>query len=550
MKRLFALSVLVIALFISGCPKNSVAPLDNSTRKFGYYGTDTMSKVPVSTQKYGFKTTNLPDAVDLQPKFPPIGDQGQYGTCVAWSVAYNYRSAINGISKGLTQAQLASPSNQFSPRDLFTNIPDNAKGTGCDGTNFATALSLAQSRGIATLATVPYSNLGDCSQNNAQAGWSSDANQHKIKSWRKIEPAIDAIKENLANGIPVMFGAKLADNFMTYTGGVISSATGYDKVGIHAYHAMVIAGYDNNKGPKGAFKIINSWSQSWGDNGVVWVDYDFFINEFCVDTDNSGKPLFTAVSDDGTTPPGPSPTTTGVDLAAWAFSDVSTVNSNYPTQRQINYNIYNIGTQPANPDANWSVYYIFYNAFDATDYGIIFYDEFNTSIQANTYYCPTTDHCIINIALPAGDNFANIAYSQTSLFQTYLMPDITGIYYILLIADGSDVFAEDNEMNNIFYTTNDPVYFQNGIYGKTSAGAFNNYSHYFNFINSTKGLPDLASLKHNKYNTAVTSYNLNAYRPDEITDFLKYEHKSGRLQAKINAYKSSKTNWDVLNGKK
>ncbi|HOP14581.1 MAG TPA: hypothetical protein PLH09_11455, partial [Lentimicrobium sp.] len=33
-------------------------------------------------------TAGLPASVDLSGKFPPIGDQGEYGTCVTWAVGY------------------------------------------------------------------------------------------------------------------------------------------------------------------------------------------------------------------------------------------------------------------------------------------------------------------------------------------------------------------------------------------------------------------------------------------------------------------------------
>ena len=36
--------------------------------------------------------TGLPSAVDFTDKFPPIGDQGQYGTCVAWAAGYNLKN--------------------------------------------------------------------------------------------------------------------------------------------------------------------------------------------------------------------------------------------------------------------------------------------------------------------------------------------------------------------------------------------------------------------------------------------------------------------------
>ena len=189
---------------------------------------------------------------------------------VSWAVAYNLKTALNGMSKGLSSSQLYSSANQFSPKDLFIAIPDNQKGQNCSGTNFSDALEILQNRGVASMQTVPYSSLGDCSNSNLQSSWTNEANQNKIKYWRKIEGSIQSIKQNLSNNIPVVLGAKLSDNFMSWdSNSVISSSTSFNNVGQHAYHAMIIAGYDDNKGPNGAFKVINSW----GNFGVIMVIY-------------------------------------------------------------------------------------------------------------------------------------------------------------------------------------------------------------------------------------------------------------------------------------
>jgi hypothetical protein len=517
-------STFAATLVFTSCDPAVVEPTLNA---LGYFGEDNLDTVPTNVS-FGNGAANLPSSVDLTTKFPPVGNQGQYGTCVAWAVAYNYKSTIDGIAKGVSASEMASPSRQFSPKDLFTAIPDANKGANCNGTNFSYALNLAQERGIATMATVPYTGLSSCSQSSVQSNWTTEANQYKIKSWRKISGTLDAIKQNLANNIPVILGAKLADNFMSYSGGVISSASGYNQVGMHAYHAMVIGGYDDNKGANGAFKLVNTWGTNWGSSGYVWVDYNFFINEFC--KDGSGeKPLFIAETAGGNAPPNNNPTNnTGVDLAAWASSDISLYSTATPTERVINFNLYNIGTVAAKPSSNWSLYYIYYNAYDANDYGIIFYDEFNTTVAANTFDCPTDYNCVINYSLPAKDNLANVLFpNETALEQTYYMPDISGEYYLVLYADPDDVFAEAEEMNNIFYTTEYPKSFSHGYAARTSQPFANNT---FAFKNPLS--PSSENIKQNRFNSAVTPSHKNAYRPDEIMNFFKREKASGRLQEK------------------
>src|SRR5690625_6030951 len=84
---------------------------------------------------------------------------------------------------------------------------------------------------------------------------------------------------------------------------ILTSNTSFDNVGIHAYHAMAIVGYDDSKGPGGAFRIVNSWGKYWGDRGFIWVDYQFFLNEFC-DFDGQ-KPLYIVAIQEGELPDEP-----------------------------------------------------------------------------------------------------------------------------------------------------------------------------------------------------------------------------------------------------
>lgn len=507
---------------------------NNSSVVTGWTGSDDPNAIP-SAVNFG-NGQAVPGSYDLVSKFPPVGDQGNYGTCVAWASGYNIKTALEGMSHGYNSTQLSAVSNQISPRDLFTAIPDADKGQNCGGTNFTDALDILLKRGAATLQTVPYNNLNGCSNSNLQSNWTQEAGNHKIKSYRKIGLKVDEIKENIANNIPVLCGAKLSDNFVSWNSdNVLSSNTTYNQVGMHSYHALVIAGYDDNKGSNGAFRIINSWNAQWGDAGYIWVDYSFFVNEFCY-----GGNVYIAVNEDGnvTPPTNDSTVAGGVDLAAWAFADVSTTNqTGYTNSRQITYNIYNIGTQPASASKNWSVYYIYYNAYDANDYGFLFYDEFNTSIAAGTYDCPTTDHCIINADINGGDDFANTVFQTSNLYQDYFVPNITGEYYLVMIADAYDAFGESDEQNNLFYTTDQtPVYFQNGSAGRNGNGQPVASLQNYNFKN--KLTPSVSNLKNNPYKTSVNNVYPNAYRFEEIKQMVKNQKNSSKWNQKLQEFKN------------
>ncbi|MEI6126896.1 MAG: C1 family peptidase, partial [Pseudomonadota bacterium] len=214
----------------------------------------------------GVGSGTLPAKVDMSDKFPPIGDQGQTGTCVSWAVGYNLKSYLEGIDKGSvpTTAQ-----QQFSPKFLFWMVADSEKGDNCNGSQFEANFDVLQKYGAAKLSTVPFQDLGTCRPAAAEIpqAWKDEAASYMIEAYRKIDhTSLEEIKTYLADSRPVVIGAKLGDSFMNWTGtGVLSSDT-YNYAGQHAYHAMIIVGYDDSKN---AFLIRNSWGTGWGSSGTI-----------------------------------------------------------------------------------------------------------------------------------------------------------------------------------------------------------------------------------------------------------------------------------------
>jgi C1A family cysteine protease len=225
---------------------------------------------------YGDET--LPSSVDLSMYFPPIGDQGQYGTCVAWACAYNLRTYMFARLNGYTTSDLYDNSKVFSPKDLFLAIPSAKRGSNCNGTTFEAALDVMMQRGVAKMSTAPYTSLGSCTS-SPQTSWTTEAADNKILDYRQIEETVNNLKRYLYQGKAIVFGAKLGDEFMNAYGDVVLTSQTYGYTGQHAYHALILCGYDDSKGPNGAFRVINSWGDSWGDNGFIWVDYNYFVQQ-------------------------------------------------------------------------------------------------------------------------------------------------------------------------------------------------------------------------------------------------------------------------------
>jgi len=186
------------------------------------------------------------------------------------------------MDKGYSKNDLRDERFQFSAKDLFLSIDNIDKGDNCNGTRLYTALDKMQTRGIATENMVPYTNLGDCSQSTSSSA-DNEAGNYTIDNYRSIDIEVNAMRQYIANDRPIGFGAALSDNFYSWdSDDVLSGHTSFDVDSQHSYHAMTVIGYDDNKGVNGAFKVVNSWGPSWGDEGFIWVDYYFFTaGDFC-----------------------------------------------------------------------------------------------------------------------------------------------------------------------------------------------------------------------------------------------------------------------------
>ena len=499
----------------------------------GWMGSDDPDEIP-SNIFLGMGNTNLPSSYTIQANLPPIGDQGQYGTCVTWAVGYNMKTALNSIDKKWSASAVANPQNQTSPKDLFLAIPSSQKGTNCNGTNFEPAFTQLVNRGSASLSSSPYDDMGNCSQ-SPDAAHTSEAGNNKLANFRKISMDVNEIKTYLAQNRPVVFGAKLGDNFMTWRGDqVISSHSSFVNVGQHARHAMMIMGYDDNKGPNGAFRVVNSWGTVWGNNGYIWIDYNFMVDP------QFGMMAFVAtngVSEDYNPVDPPDDNVVGdYDLIPWNVEDVQAPGGGVKKRRMF-YNVYNTGSQTILASQRWNIVYLYYNAFDANDFGILLYDEYT-----NQYGSPGESGNLTSgglgeagnwwnhINLPSGTGIAEVLYDDTRIRWDYTMPDITGFYYLVSLADAFDMIGETDEANNYFFITDSkgwPLYINNG-----------EVQNIFNRKQNTDA--PSSGRKIESATPKELSGNKNAYTPGEISNMIKTLKQNGKLKMAVEKFRSDR----------
>lgn len=248
-------------------------------------------------------------AVDL----PPVGDQGQEGSCTAWSTSYYYKT-FQEAKKHHWSA--SDPSHIFSPSFIYNQI----NGGKDDGSAIPDAMQLITQEGDVPISLFPYIDGDYLRQPSTQViadgapyhaadfGYLYDGEQ------QSGPPDLSAIKHWLASGDGVVISAELwGPSFDNYTGGVYDGPYTGDKD--EGGHAMFVVGYDDNVDGTGygALRIINSWSTQWGDNGYVWLGYDYLMQNLqeawvMLDTPATPGPTATPAPVAPTNTPLPRPT--------------------------------------------------------------------------------------------------------------------------------------------------------------------------------------------------------------------------------------------------
>jgi len=185
----------------------------------------------------------------------PIKNQGQCGSCWAFSATEQLESQFKqkyGTLKVLAPQQVVSC-------DTTSN--------GCGGGNPILAWGYVSGYGGQELSTdYPYTSgvtgqTGTCKASKPVA--------EDVGSTYTLIASTPSQESNMLNQIEIspMSICVDAELWQTYTGGVITASSG---CGTSIDHAVQATGYN----AEGNYWIVrNSWGETWGENGFVWVEY-------------------------------------------------------------------------------------------------------------------------------------------------------------------------------------------------------------------------------------------------------------------------------------
>ncbi len=266
----------------SGCNTTGGGGVETIKKLFsqsGYsYSPEEFKKASVYEGLSDDNTKNpLPESVSLLRFAPDRRNQGQQGSCVAWSSVYAARTIVEAASTGQSGNSTA-----YSPSFVYNQIGLE----GCEGSYIERAMEFMKDKGVVSYNDFPY-NDQECSTQPNSALWNK-ASQNRMHGFTRLTDGagvdginVRAVKEHLAKDAPVVIGMMVGGSFMQdMMGKDLWAPTDEDRSQMgFGGHAMCVIGYDDRKQ---AFQIMNSWGPDWGNNGVAWVRYaDFkeFVKE-------------------------------------------------------------------------------------------------------------------------------------------------------------------------------------------------------------------------------------------------------------------------------
>jgi C1A family cysteine protease len=202
-----------------------------------------------------------PAQVDNRQFCAPVYDQGQLGSCTAFSMAKGLREYLQRSEKQ-DQVALSALWFYYNERKVDGDVGDDA------GSTMTTGMNVLKDGGCATDVTWPYditkfTDTPPSASDDTAAAW-------KVNTITQLA-TFDDMKAAVAAGNPVAIGFKVYESFEKIgANGIMPNPKSGE--GILGGHAVLVVGYDDKKQ---YLTVRNSWSDTWGDKGYFYMPYKF-----------------------------------------------------------------------------------------------------------------------------------------------------------------------------------------------------------------------------------------------------------------------------------
>ncbi len=244
---------------------------------------DTVVLVP---EKFPVTRGDLPDAHTLIDFMPKIKSQGGIGSCVSWSSVYGAMSIAKRIENGDFEETPFSPIRAHSAYKLYydsvCSYYQRTKGPDYYYTKIACELKEC-SDGAFTYEYLNQIKKYGCSkmeldENMYRCNVLPPYYTHfpdKIYDFTYIDASkVEDLKKALLQNSPIViaidyYAQRCWADDQYFKNGVWD---GKNEGPYSGSHAMLLVGYDDKK-EGGAFHIVNSWGDDFGQNGTFWIKY-------------------------------------------------------------------------------------------------------------------------------------------------------------------------------------------------------------------------------------------------------------------------------------
>jgi C1A family cysteine protease len=277
-------------LWGSNGTEQQTRPVDGATGET--FDLAEFNKVDVLSASIGLSRDELPDNFSLRQYAPPVGYQGSFGSCTAWSTSYAARTISYAIAHGYSvnnQYDMIK-SNTFATDFIYNNIKTNPDCT--NGTSISRALNFMKTQGDIRRT----SDLFLCGKTYDDQDLTT-AKNYRIKDYIRVndqnpdnKTLVEKIKSLLVSKHPIPFGMDLPEDFRDVDKTGIWYPTDADRTmaqnvkhngASYSGHAMCVIGYNDNIN-NGSFEVMNSWGSWAANNGFYWINYDDFC-DFAMD---------------------------------------------------------------------------------------------------------------------------------------------------------------------------------------------------------------------------------------------------------------------------
>ena len=122
--------------------------------------------------------------------------------------------------------------------------------------------------GTATLASYPYTGEPANPRNMALP--------YRAVAWGYVQrddnrPTDIQLKSALLRHGPLVVDVRTTPKFKAYKGGLYEETITADMKDKTGWHAVLLVGWDDTRGAKGAWKFKNTWGTTWGVQGFMWI---------------------------------------------------------------------------------------------------------------------------------------------------------------------------------------------------------------------------------------------------------------------------------------